>query len=900
MIFLAKMDLYQIAHQIWPTRANPSVQCALTSSRKAQLKNTRRRPAAAWTQGYTYDRFGNRSINQSGTTQGVGINSIESSVVTNTTTNRMYAPGETEASHPLIDYDAVGNQKKDHYSTAGVSFDRTYDAEDRMTGSTAVDSLGTHNTSYAYDADGRRVKRTVSGVETWQVYGLGGELLAEYPVNGPAASPQKEYGYCNGQLLITADAPTSTNYALATNGATASASSILSSSFPASATINGDRKGTSWGSGGGWADATSNTFPDSLEIDFSGTKTINEIDVFTLQDSYVSPSEPTSTMTFSSYGLSEYTLQYWDGSAWQSVPGGHPIANNKVWTRISFAAITTSKIKVVTNDAVDHGYSRVTEVEAWGSSTPPSAVNVALSTNGATASASSILSSSFPASGANNGDRKGTGWGSGGGWADSTSNSFPDWLQIDFSGTKTINEIDVFTLQDSYASPAEPTETMTFSSYGLSSYEVQYWDGSAWVTVTGGGITSNNKVWKKISFTALSTTKIRVWTHGSVDSGYSRITEVEAWSNTEASGTTSASINWLVTDQLGTPRMIFDKTGSLANTKRHDYLPFGEELYAGQGGRAATQGYGANDGVRQKFTQKERDNETGLDWFDSRYFSSSQGRFTSPDSYGGRLVNPQTLNLYSYVKNNPLKYVDPTGHDSENPQRKKGKKGADGDEGRYDPECDCQVVTMPAEACNCGTPSPSQPTQQPSTFQRVVAVSDTVRHYEMRFLFGYWKWSFAPVSSAIRTIGGEQAHHKYEDVVMGTMMMPLGAELKVEEEIEDLDIAVERRTEALVKTFDGARVEAFEKAGMTEADSVKFTKVDPETGTVVEFKGEGGAKVGYDTPHPEPGPAHDVQHIGWQSAGKRSSGGAGRGNIPYSGSRHPSRGPKGVGVVDPH
>lgn len=40
-------------------------------------------------------------------------------------------------------------------------------------------------------------------------------------------------------------------------------------------------------------------------------------------------------------------------------------------------------------------------------------------------------------------------------------------------------------------------------------------------------------------------------------------------------------INWLVTDQLGTPRMIFDQGGSLANTSRHDYLPFGEELFAG-------------------------------------------------------------------------------------------------------------------------------------------------------------------------------------------------------------------------------------------------------------------------------------------------------------------------------
>jgi hypothetical protein len=70
-----------------------------------------------------------------------------------------------------------------------------------------------------------------------------------------------------------------------------------------------------------------------------------------------------------------------------------------------------------------------------------------------------------------------------------------------------------------------------------------------------------------------------------------------------------------VADQLGTPRMIFDKTGSLANTKRHDYLPFGEELFATQGLRTRAIGYGVNDGIRQNFTQKERDKETGsISW----------------------------------------------------------------------------------------------------------------------------------------------------------------------------------------------------------------------------------------------------------------------------------------------
>ena len=79
--------------------------------------------------------------------------------------------------------------------------------------------------------------------------------------------------------------------------------------------------------------------------------------------------------------------------------------------------------------------------------------------------------------------------------------------------------------------------------------------------------------------------------------------------------------------------MILDQSGSLSGVTRHDYLPFGEELFAGTGGRTATQGYSTNDGVRQHFTSKERDIETGLDFFEARYYSSMQGRFASVDPF---------------------------------------------------------------------------------------------------------------------------------------------------------------------------------------------------------------------------------------------------------------------------
>ncbi|EBR0224143.1 type IV secretion protein Rhs [Salmonella enterica subsp. enterica serovar Monschaui] len=91
--------------------------------------------------------------------------------------------------------------------------------------------------------------------------------------------------------------------------------------------------------------------------------------------------------------------------------------------------------------------------------------------------------------------------------------------------------------------------------------------------------------------------------------------------------------------------------------------------------------------------------------------------------------------------------------------------------------------------------------------------------------------------------------------------------------------------------FDAARRTGFENAGMTNPEDVTFSKVDPKTGTVVEFKGPNGAKVAYDAPHADMDVAagHDKPHVGWQSAGKRGSGGANRGNITYDGPQHPHR-----------
>jgi hypothetical protein len=324
-------------------------------------------------------------------------------------------------------------------------------------------------------------------------------------------------------VTITVNPGTShTNVALASNGGVVTASSTYSSAYPTSAANDGDRKGLNWGAGGGWNDATTNVWPDWLEVDFNGSKTINEVDVFTLQDNYQSPSDPTPTMTFTLYGVTDFQLQYWTGSAWANVPGGAVSGNNLVWRQVTFSPLTTSSIRVWITGALG-GYSRITEVEAY-----TSPVNVALAANGGVTTASSSYSNAYPSSAANDGDRKGVNWGAGGGWNDATANAWPDWVEVDFNGLKTISEVDVFTLQDNYQSPSDPTPAMTFTLYGVTDFQVQYWTGSAWAAVPGASVSGNNLVWRQFMFSPLTTSAIRVWITNA-PAGYSRITEVEAY-----------------------------------------------------------------------------------------------------------------------------------------------------------------------------------------------------------------------------------------------------------------------------------------------------------------------------------------------------------------------------------
>jgi RHS repeat-associated protein len=112
------------------------------------------------------------------------------------------------------------------------------------------------------------------------------------------------------------------------------------------------------------------------------------------------------------------------------------------------------------------------------------------------------------------------------------------------------------------------------------------------------------------------------------------------------------AVNYYFADHLGTARIVANSSGTPVDDS--DFYPFGGE-------RPIL----SSSGNSYKFTAKERDSESGLDNFGARYDASSLGRFMSPDpaNVGATYLSPQTWNAYSYVANNPLNAVDPTGLD---------------------------------------------------------------------------------------------------------------------------------------------------------------------------------------------------------------------------------------------
>ena len=160
------------------------------------------------------------------------------------------------------------------------------------------------------------------------------------------------------------------NVAASENGGVATASSTKDDeNYPPSSVINGDRRGIGWGNGGGWSDNTPGSFPDTIEVEFSNVMSIDEVDVFTLQDAWWNPIEPTESTVFNNNGITAFTVQYFDGDNWLTVPGGTVTGNNKVWRKFTFSPVSAERIRVVVNAGPVN--SNVVELEAWGVTAQP-------------------------------------------------------------------------------------------------------------------------------------------------------------------------------------------------------------------------------------------------------------------------------------------------------------------------------------------------------------------------------------------------------------------------------------------------------------------------------------------------------------------------------------------------
>jgi len=370
----------------------------------------------------------------------------------------------------------------------------------------------------------RAVQGTASPLATFEI-----AVLVETPnlVDGLSTFGEDEQGEVyvasirDGRIYRIETAIAGENVAAAAAGAVAWASSEYGANFAASAAIDGERAGRGWGAGSGWNDATT-TWPDWLQVQFAGLRTIDRVVLYSLQDSPFDPVEPVDGMAFANYGVQDFTVEGWTGSAWVLLAR---VANNTLVKRtVEFAPVAVDRVFVnITRSR--GGYSHLTELEAW---TPAarSERNFAHARLGSTASASSNYSASFPPSAAIDGDRAGRNWGAGSGWNDGTFQAWPDWLQVHLGGLRTIDRVVVSTLQDNVMDPMEPSDYTGFTSFGIQDFTVEAWTGTSWVLL--GRVTGNTRVTRHIGFAPVAVDRIFVHVTRSLG-GYSHITEVEAW-----------------------------------------------------------------------------------------------------------------------------------------------------------------------------------------------------------------------------------------------------------------------------------------------------------------------------------------------------------------------------------
>lgn len=179
-----------------------------------------------------------------------------------------------------------------------------------------------------------------------------------------------------------------------------------------------------------------------------------------------------------------------------------------------------------------------------------------------------------------------------------------------------------------------------------------YSGSQAVLLCNGDWVDSNTPAGNSITISAYGSPDYNIYPHMQV---YVNGKLAGEWDVTGQAQNYTVSTNYFYTaDQIGSTHLVTDGFGNV--TSSNQFYPYG------QGAAPTSQNH-------YLFSGKERDSESGLDYFGARYYTSGIGRFMSADWSAqaqpvpyAKLEDPQTLNLYAYARNNPISIVDPDGH----------------------------------------------------------------------------------------------------------------------------------------------------------------------------------------------------------------------------------------------
>jgi YD repeat-containing protein len=609
-----------------------------------------------WRQEFAYDRFGNRTINtNSAATHDTGTD-IKAFHV-DLTRNQLLPSGQPGS--VVMTYDAAGNLTNDNYTGNGS---RVYDAENRMTSAMGNNS---QPETYVYDGSSQRVRRTASQVETWQVYGFNGELVAEYPANATKFNPTKEYGYRNGNMLISAES------------GNAFAPPIFSDNFDDNS-LN-TNSWTIYYPGAPVVSEQSQRLQIALQANTAAYNGVYSNSTYDLTGRMVQMEAP---QTVSQAGWCENVMELelnTNNYFMIQTGGGNLLLRSRVngvndQTTIPFDAgahrfwrvrhdqngnvihfETSAEDAVwITRKSVTAGFSitslrihMVAGCYGTGNSNPGTVkydnVKLLASTGGATSL--TVPNGGFESPVMGNGNFQYAP--SGGSWAFANGGGISG-MNSGFTGSGSVagDGMQIAFLQATGEASQSISGFQANTNYVISFKAMQRTNccntggqdiGVYLDTTLIASFHPGSADYFEYSTPTFSTT---AGTHTLKFKGLNPLggdhTAFIDGVRITGSPKPGYGVQWMVTDHLGTPRIVLDQSGTLASVRRHDYLPFGEEIPVGVGGRSGGpngQGFGNGDGVRQQFTAQERDIETKLDYFGARYSSTAQGDSFRPIHY---------------------------------------------------------------------------------------------------------------------------------------------------------------------------------------------------------------------------------------------------------------------------